>query len=114
MQQDQPQGAATIEANALVVTLLDVASARRKRFVGALTGVSLALYFGLLISVLYLPELMSSQAIGSVSFGILVVVAQLVVAGTTFWVYCWWANRFDHIAKHLADAAQGSLMHGHV
>lgn len=94
-------------------SLIASASAKRKQFVGTLTILSLGLYFGLLASVLYLPNLMASQAIGSISYGILAVVAQLAVAGSTFWAYCWWANRYDHLAKHLAEAAEGALMHGH-
>ena len=113
MNQGEQMSSAAPEAAAKLGNLLEMASTRRKRFVGALTTLSFGLYFGLLVSVLYLPELMGSQAIGSISFGIVVVAAQLVVVGSTFWFYCWWANRYDHLAKHLADAAEGYLMHGH-
>jgi uncharacterized membrane protein (DUF485 family) len=97
-----------------LASLIAGAAARRRQFVGTLTILSLGLYFGLLASVLYLPGLMAAQAIGSISYGILVAAAQLIVAASTFWVYCWWADRYDHVARHLAEAAEGALMHGHV
>lgn len=113
MKQGEQNGIAAPQPAASLDTLLESASTHRKRFVGTLTVLSLGLYFGLLVSVLYLPDVMGAQAIGSITCGVLVVFAQLVVAGATFWVYCLWANRYDDLAKHLADAAEATLIHGH-
>lgn len=74
----------------------------RNRFVWSLLYVALGIYFGLLIVVLEFPRLMSVSVYRELNLGLLAVVAQFVLAITTFWAYCAWAERvYDPKAAEL-------------
>ena len=78
----------------------------RGRFVWSIFVASLSIYFGLLVVMLSMRDLMSVRLHGDVNLGLAAVCAQLLVTVATFWAYCAWAStHFDGRARELSDAA---------
>lgn len=78
----------------------------RSNFVWALLSSTLAIYFFLLVIVLWWPGIVSRSVFGSFNWGLMAVCVQLVVSVVGFWAYCSWAKlKFDPAAESLRAAA---------
>jgi len=78
----------------------------RSNFVWALLSSTLAIYFFLLVIVLWWPGIVSRSVFGSFNWGLMAVCVQLVVSVVGFWAYCSWAKvNFDPAAESLRAAA---------
>lgn len=79
----------------------------RSNFVWALLSSTLAIYFFLLVIVLWWPSIVSRSVFGSFNLGLMAVCVQLAVSVAGFWAYCSWAKvKFDPAAESLRVAAE--------
>lgn len=82
-------------------------ASRRSKFVWALLSATLAIYFCLLVIVLWWPGIVSRSVSGSFNWGLMAVCVQLAVSVAGFWAYCSWAKlKFDPAAESLRAAAE--------
>ena len=106
--------ASASEASSRTLNELTRSLARlRSNFVWALLSSTLAVYFCLLIVVLWWPDIVSRPVLGSFNWGLVAICVQLSVSVAGFWAYCTWAKvMFDPAAESLRAVASSMEMGG--
>ena len=81
--------------------------AGKRRFVGIATALFVTSYFTLLLSVCYLPELMSVPLVYSLNAAYLFALFQFLMVFLITWLYCARAARWDKLVELLRHDRPG-------